>query len=164
MTATRWGRPDGGRSRRTVCATAVLLALLLGLLTGCSEEGPDYCGTLADEKKTLTDLASRAGARQGDVITPTLESFERLRADAPEQLVDEWDTLLFAYRALADAVEAAGVDPAQYRPGRRPPGMSAADARTLATVASKLQSPRVLDAVAGIEDHAQQVCKVDFRG
>jgi hypothetical protein len=119
---------------------------------------------LKTEQKTLTALADRADKRSGDVLTPTLAAFQRLRAASPQQLSDEWDTVVFAYRALADAVKQAGIDPASYRPGRLPDGVTHAEGKHLAAVAAQLEAPRVLDAVTGIEDHARQVCSVDFRG
>ncbi len=149
------------RRRRTAAVVLLLLATLLA--GGCSsDDGGDYCQTLSDEQKTLTDLADSSAKGGVDVLTPTLESFERLRAAAPEDLQDEWETVVVAYQALADAVAAAGVDPADYSPDKRPPGLSKAEADKLAAVASKLQSPRVVEAVAGLEQHADEVCKVDF--
>lgn len=136
------------------------IAVLVGFLTGCGSREGRYCGALAEEKSDLIKLADQKG---GDVLAPTLQSFERLRSLAPGELTDEWDTLVFAYQALADAVAAAGVDPADYDPAKRPAGVTAQQARRLAAVAAKLGSTRVQEAAAGIQDHAQQVCDVDFR-
>jgi hypothetical protein len=148
--------------RRTAIAAALALAALP--LAACGQDQPDYCATLKTEQKTLTALANRADSRSGDVLTPTLAAFEHLRAAAPQQLSDEWDTVVFAYRALADAVKQAGIDPASYRPGKRPDGVTRAEARHLAALAAQLDAPRVIDAVTGIEDEARQVCSVDLRG
>ena len=151
------------RLRRTAAGVPVLLvgALLLG---GCSDGG-DYCQTLKDEQKTLTDLSKKASPKGGtDVLTPTLDAFERLRAAAPEELQDEWETLVVAYQALADAVQQAGIDPADYRPDHPPAGLSAKQADQLAAVASKLSSERVIEAADGIEQYAKDVCHVDFTG
>lgn len=145
------------RHRRTALAL-----LLVAALSGCADADEEYCGALAEEQETLTELASGAG--RDDVLTPTLASFERLREAAPEELADEWDTVVFAYRALADAVEAAGVDPGDYRPDRPPPGLSKQEARRLAAVASKVASSRVRQAAGGIEQHAAEVCDVKFTG
>jgi hypothetical protein len=147
-------------SRRTAAAALVVLALV----SGCSEDGEDYCEAMKEEQKTLTDLADSSSEPGTDLLTPTLESFERLREAAPEELQDEWETVVVAYEALADAVDDAGVDPGEYRPDEPPPGVSAAEAERLAAVASKLASARVVEAVAGIEQHATDVCQVDFAG
>ena len=155
---------NGGLARRTAAGLPVLLvgALLLG---GCSKGSGDYCQTLADEKKTLTDLADKASPKGGtDVLTPTLKAFEQLKAVAPDELQDEWETLVVAYQALSDAVDQAGIDPADYRPDQPPPGISKQDADRLAAVADKLSSPRVLAAAQGIEDYGKNVCHVDFTG
>lgn len=156
------------RFRRTAAAVPVLL--LGALLGGCSGgdgggDGGDYCQTLKDEQQTLTDLSKKASPKGGtDVLTPTLQAFERLKEAAPQELQDEWETLVVAYQALADAVQRAGIDPADYRPDQPPPGLSKEQAAQLAAVADKLSSQRVLEAAQGIEDHAKAVCHVDFTG
>lgn len=139
--------------------TAVVALVLLGGLTGCSGgDEKDYCAAWAEERVALAELD--AG---GDLVTPVLSSYERLREVAPEDLADEYSTLVIAYQALADAIDEAGVDPADYDVDRRPDGVTPAEARQLAAVASKLDAPRVRQAAAGIEDHADQVCGDDSR-
>ena len=91
-------------TRRTAAAGAVLT--VLALLSGCADEREEYCEALAEEKATLNELAE-SSVDGGDVLTPTLESFEALRAVAPEELQDEWETLVVAYEAVVDAVERA---------------------------------------------------------
>lgn len=154
-------------SRHVRRTAAVVPVLLVGvLLAGCSgDDGGDYCQTLKDEQHNLTDLAKKASPQGGtDVLTPTLRSFERLKDAAPDDLQDEWETLVVAYQALADAVERAGIDPEDYRPDQPPSGLSKQQADQLASVADKLSSPRVLAAAQGIEDYAKEVCHVDFAG
>ena len=133
------------------------------MLNGCSEQGEDYCAALKEEQSTLTELADSA-EKGGDVLTPTVASFERLRTAAPEELRDEWDTLLVAYRSLVDAVQEAEIDPAEYRPDDPPPGLSGEEAKQLAAVASKVASARVVEAANGIQQHAREVCDVEFTG
>ena len=147
--------------RRTAAAGAVLMLLMP--LAACADEGEEYCEALAEEKATLTELAE-SSVDGGDVLTPTLESFETLRAAAPEELQDEWETLVVAYEAIVDAVDQAGIDPEEYRPDDLPEGVSGDEAERLASVASKLLSPRVREATAGIEQHAIEVCDVSFTG
>ena len=149
--------------RTTRVAGGAAAAVVLAMLGGCADEGEDYCEALAEEQQTLTELADGSAAG-GDVLTPTLESFQRLREEAPEELQDEWETLVVAYEALADAVDRAGIDPAEFRPDDLPEGLSEAEAERLGAVASKLVSGRVVEAVGGIEQHADEVCDVRFTG
>ena len=143
------------------------LALVAGLGAGCGDDadsrGGSYCSTLKQEKKQLADLADQAGRPGTDVLTPTREALGRLRDAAPADLRDEWDTVYYAWSSMVDAVKEAGVDPADYRPGQTPAGVSAADARKLGEVAAELSSPRVVDASRGLEDQARQVCHVELR-
>ena len=120
---------------------------------------------LADEQQTLTDLADSAAEGGVDVLTPTLESFERLRAAAPEELQDEWDTVVRRLPGARRRGSGRGVDPADYRPDEPPPGLSQAELGPAGRAwPSKLASARVGEAVAGIEHHAAEVCDVDFAG
>jgi hypothetical protein len=142
------------------------LLLVTGVLSGCgSDDGSDssYCSTLKDERTELTKLAGRASEPGTDVLTPTLDALGRLRKASPGDLRDEWDTVYYAWSSMVDAVEKAGVDPGDYRPGRIPEGVSAADARRLGEVAAQLTSPRVVEASRGLEDQARQVCHVELR-
>lgn len=143
--------------------SAALVLAAVVLLGSCADEGEEYCEVLAEEQQTLTKLADDS-AEGGDVLTPTLESFARLQETAPDELQDEWDTLAAAYEALVDAVQAAGIEPAEYDPENPPDDLSAKEANRLAAVASKLRSSRVAEAAGGIQDHAREVCEVDFTG
>jgi hypothetical protein len=143
-----------------VVGVTVLGAALVG---GCGEDD-GYCAALEEEQEVLVDLAGRPTEAGGDVLTPTLAAFERLRAEAPEVLADEYDTVVFAYRALAEAVEDAGLAPEDVRPGERPEGLRRAEARRLAAVAHTLATDRVRDAAAGIETHARDACGVELAG
>ncbi len=158
--------PSGSRSRRGRRVVVPLLVLALTASTaacGAGEE-EDYCAAFLERRQELSDLAGQqaeAAASGGsvDVLTPTLSAFEELRALAPADLQDEWDTLVFAYRDLAEAVETSGVDPAEFRVGEVPEGLAPADRRALARVASKLGAPRVVGAADGIEGYSAQVCE-----
>jgi hypothetical protein len=151
------------RHRRAAAALAA--AVLATGLAACSDPQDDYCETFLDSRQRLSDLAGQQAeaAQQGsegvDVVTPTLESFEELRTLAPEELQDEWDTLVFAYRDLVEALEAAGVDPADFLGGEPPEDLPPDVRRELARVAGKIDSPRVVEAANGVEGHAAQVCE-----
>jgi hypothetical protein len=138
---------------------AVTAAVLAIGLMGCSDPEEGYCETLAAEQGELTELAERDS---GDVLSPTAASFQRLQEAAPEELRDEWDTVVGAYQVLKETIDELGVDPDSYDPEAPPDDLADAAVRRLATAAGALGSTRVLDAVRGIEDHARTVCDVDF--
>jgi hypothetical protein len=136
------------------------------VLTGCGgDDGQDgYCAALAEEEPALAELVARAGEPGVDLLTPTLEAYQRLRDRAPEELTDEWDTVVLAHEALADEAAELGVEPGQLRFDRRPEGLTGAEFRQLRALADELAFARVRDALEGIEDHASEVCEVDFAG
>lgn len=145
--------------------TRALLAsgmLVLASVSGCADQTEKYCNTLEDDKQALTDLAKNADEPESDLFGDSLAVFEELRDEAPDDMVDEWDTFVFAWQGLADAFDEAGVDPRDYQPANRPPGVSDAEAKAIEGASLELASPRVVDAGDGIEQHARDVCKVDL--
>ncbi len=149
-------------TRRGRMMAATLLSA--GLLAGCSDAEQEYCTVLEDKGSVLTELASQSTTPGTDVLTPSLAAIEDLREAAPDDLRDEWTTVLNAWQGLADAVAAAGVPPGEYRPGVMPDGVTGADRRRLEGAATKLAGLPVLEAAGAIEDHARQVCDVDLGG
>lgn len=145
---------------------AALVALVTVGLSGCADDQDDYCGAFLDSREELSELATRQAASKGsvDVLTPSVAAFEDLRDRAPAELRDEWDTVVFAYEDLADAVRRTGVDPGEFVVGEVPEGLTATDRRALARVAGKLGSPRVVEAVSGIEAYSAQVCEEEPSG
>lgn len=144
----------------------VLAALLLAATAACGGDGEqeDYCASFLERRQELSDLTARQSeaAKDGegvDVLSPTLAAFEDLRSQAPTELRDEWDTLVFAYRDLAEAVESSGLDPVEFQVGEVPEGLAPADRKVLSRVASKLGAPRVVEAASGIEGYSAQVCE-----
>lgn len=139
------------------------MLVLTGGLTACSSD-PDeaYCEALREQKQELSELAGQAGKAGTDVLGPTLTSLRALEDEAPSELEDEYSTVVNAWEALLEAVGAAGIDPAEYDRKETLRELDPADARRLRQTADALASPRVVDASAGIEDHAAQVCGVDF--
>ncbi len=149
----------------------VLAVALLGATSACGggEDQEGYCTSFLDRRQELSDLTARQSeaSKDGegvDVLTPTLAAFEELRSASPAELRDEWDTLVFAYRDLAEAVDDSGLDPVEFRVGEVPEGLAPADRKVLSRVASKLGAPRVVEAAAGIEGYSAQVCEVSEDG
>lgn len=139
----------------------LLLAVVLvaGGLASCASRTEQYCGTLREDRHVLAKLASGTGKGR---LQRTLAVFQELRREAPEDLTDEWDTLVYAWQTLASSFRKAGVDPDTYRPDNRPADVTPREARNITDAANELRSARVLDAGRSIEQHAHDVCHVDL--
>ena len=145
-------------------ARAGLAALLLVPLAGCAGEQETYCSTVEEEQRTLAELSEGADDPAAGTLARTIDVFGRLQADAPEDMVDEWDTYVTAWRALETALRDAGADEAMFTDGEKPAGMSEEDYSSISAAAADLRSTRVVEAAAGIEQHALDVCKIDLNG
>lgn len=149
--------------RTTRLSRVLVVGLLAGLSSaGCSSRTESYCDTLQNERQTLTGLATSAGRSGGALFDDSLEVFESLRDQAPDDIRDEWDTYVFAWQGVAAAFDRAGTTPQEYGAGDRPRGVSAAEAEAIEDAAGDLSSDRVQEAARGIEQHARDVCKVDL--
>jgi hypothetical protein len=136
----------------------VAAGLLLG---GCSDATGTYCQTLADQQQVVAELAgSQRPSREQ--LHSGLAAFEELQQAAPTDIRDEWDTFVFAWQDLVEAFDAAGVDPARFRPQDPPPHATDAQVQAIESAAAELASARVTDAGRGIEQHARDVCGVDL--
>jgi len=149
---------------RTALAAGVVIVLGLALGTGCSDATDDYCTTLTDEKATLDRLSERAGDAGSGVLAESIDVFERLRDAAPDDLRDEWVSYVNAWQGLEVALERAGVDAGVFERGEQPEGVGDAEYDAVRDAADKMRSGPVVDAAAGIEQHAIDVCGVDLGG
>ena len=151
------------RRRRTALVVAGLL--LTAGLTGCSNGTESYCSTLKDDQKRLDSLATQA-AKPGEqgvrALGDTVGVLSDLRDAAPEDISDEWNTLVGALQGLVDAVQATGHPLGDFAGGTRPEGVTTGQYDAVKQAASELQSTRVQQAGKSIEQHAQDVCKVDL--
>lgn len=139
------------------------LVLVAALLIGCgSDEGDDYCSTLRSDNTALNELADAAQERDADYLVEALAIFERIREVAPDDLRDEWDTVVFAWSDLVDSLEQAGIDAGTFDPGKRPEGVSPEVFRNVKDVAAELSSVRVLDAVRVINEQARNACELSL--
>jgi len=144
---------------RAVIAVTVLLA---ASLTGCSGPTEKYCDTLQGDQKSLEKLAASANDPGGDVLTDSVAIFDDLRDRAPDDIADEWDTFDLAWQDLADALKTAGVDPADYRAGKKTAAVTDRQAQAISAAAGELRSQPVVEAGRSIEHHARDVCGVDL--
>lgn len=150
-------------TKRWLAATTATAVLTAGL-GGCTRSTGSYCDTLRDDRAQLEALSGQADKRGGDSLQRSLEVFEELRDAAPDDISDEWDTLVAAWQDLVDAVHRTGAPLSAFRGGKRPAGVSTADYRAVQQAAAGLAGTRVRQAGASIEQHALDVCKVDLGG
>jgi hypothetical protein len=148
--------------RTRAVAAPLSCAVVSALLTGCASDTERYCGALEDKQQELKELAEAAGERDEDTFADTLAVLEELRSDAPDDIVDEWDTLIFSLQSLEGALSDAGVEPGEYRPGAPAPGVNEQEADRIEAAAADLRSQPVVAAGEGIEQHAVDVCGINL--
>jgi hypothetical protein len=150
---------------RPVAVLAGVTVSLVVALAGCaSEPQEDYCDALESEKQALSDLSAGSAEPREGVVTETIGVFERLREEAPADVQDEWDVYLTAWRGLETALDEAGADETLFEDGSRPEGMSREHYRAISQAAVELRSTEVVEAAAGIEQQALDVCSIDLGG
>lgn len=139
------------------------VVLPLAALASCSSDPEEaYCDEVSDVRSDLAAAALTAGDEEGAYLGPVLRVLEDLRSASPDDLRDEWDTFVFAWRDLVDVLEETGVDPTTFDPDQRPAGLSQEDFDQILAVGRELGTPRVRDAVRVISDHAVAVCETPF--
>jgi hypothetical protein len=136
-------------------AAAVALALLP---TGCGGGGAEsgYCAALKQDQTIFADDGT------GLALITNLPRLEKLAAQAPGDLDDEWQTFTAALESLRDAIKAAGLKPGDFVDGKPPAGTSAAARTAIAQAADELSDDDVVTAADGIEQQAKDVCKLQL--
>ena len=139
-------------------AAGLLVALLLPL-SGCGDPTKDYCSALEEHNK---EIAEMVGSDSPDGLLNGLPMLRDLAEKAPEDLADEWQTFVDAVEGLDDALEKAGVKPEDFVAGKPPKGTGAREQKAIADAASQIVSADVVQASAGIEQQARDVCKLNL--
>ncbi|MBO9521229.1 MAG: hypothetical protein J7518_06805 [Nocardioidaceae bacterium] len=127
-------------------------------VAGCGGgSGEDaYCGALKKDQGVFADDSS------GMALIGNLPALHRLAAKAPDDLDDEWQTVLSALDSLDEAIEKAGVKPGDFANGQPPAGLSATEKTRIAQAASEVADQDVVDAFSGIDQQARDVCKLQL--
>jgi len=155
--------PAGGRRTRVGAVLAVGVLLAAGL-SGCSGT-KSYCASLKTDQKKLSTLATQAarpGAKGADALGSTVRVLDGLRDQAPDDIRDQWDTVVAALQGVVDAAKATGHPLADFAGGRRPAGVTPGQLQAVRAAAAEMTGTRVQQAGQSIEQHAQDVCKVDL--
>lgn len=135
------------------------LLLLLTPLAGCATEQEKYCQAVKDHQKQLTEIMSDAGPTS---LLEALDSFRELRAEAPSDISDEWQQVIRSIEGLQQALDDAGVDPADFDRGKPPEGLSKQEQEAIARAADEVGSQRTEVALAGVRQQALDVCKTQL--
>lgn len=136
----------------TALAVATALVVLAG---GCQDQQEKYCDAVKDHQQ---ELGETLGGGSPDALLKALPIFRDLRDDAPEDVRDEWTTLIDALEGLAQALEDADVDPSTYDREHPPADLSQEDKDAIDAAARRLTSEETLTAFSGVDQHAKDVC------
>jgi hypothetical protein len=146
--------------RRVRAASAAALAIVLvGGLAGCGDREKSYCAALEADQEKFATVQEDAG---GVGLLKLRTTLHALAEKAPDDLTDEWQTLLGAIDAFAQTLDDAGVKPGDFVNGQPPAGLSEAARTRIASAASELSSTDVVEAANGIEQQAKDVCKLQL--
>ena len=87
---------------RLSAAIAAVVLVGVGTLSGCSGgDGSDYCNRVRDnaKNKTLENINARSKSATGQFLAEA----KQLRADAPDELTDEYNAIVRAFEEPANA-------------------------------------------------------------
>ena len=138
-----------------LAALLVPIALLAGLVTGCADQQEKYCDAVKDHQQELGRVLGDGGP---DALLKALPIFRDLADDAPDDLRDEWKTVIDALDGLEQALDDAGVDPGSYDREHPPEGLSQADQDAIDAAAAQLSSEATVTALSGVDQQAKDVC------
>ncbi len=149
------GRAVPLRAARGV-AGAVVLCLGVGALAGCSTPTERYCAVVSEQQPALSEAAGAGGPTALLSVLPALRS---LQDAAPDDIRGDWDVVVGRLGRLADALEAAGVDPGTYDRTSPPPSVSDDQRGDIESAARQLATPEMVAALGAVQQQARDVCR-----
>ena len=132
------------------------VAVLLPLLAACGSDQDDYCAAVQEHQQELSDIV---GSGAPDALLKALDAFRDLQDHAPDDITDEWQQVVGRIEALAEALDAAGVDPATYDRDHPPEGVTAEQKARIDAAAAQLGSGTTLRALQDLDQQARDVCR-----
>lgn len=155
---------------KRILSAVATAALGLCLLTACGDDsgdkasgsGGDYCSDLKDAKKQVDAL------KGGDLsdLEKTTDTMHKLADEAPDEIKDDWKTLVDGVDKLVAALEKAGLDDedmATLQNGQVPEGVDMAALQSLMSEIQALDTPEFEKAGDNITKHAKDECGVDLQ-
>ncbi|HEX7738792.1 MAG TPA: hypothetical protein VF426_04005 [Marmoricola sp.] len=152
---------------RSAAAAAVLGAALLAttacgnpvhLITG-GNAIDDYCAALNSHQRQFADMTSQ---NSPVALLDARSMFKSLADKAPDDMTDDWQTLLLALDGLQKALDHAGVKASDYVDGKPPSTLSTAERKVIAVAADQLSAQSTVNAVDAIDQEARDVCKINL--
>ena len=143
--------------RSAVLGLVVAMLLALGGCGGSTVD--DYCKDLGENRKQMADMVA---SQSPTALLSHLPMLRDLAEKAPSDLQDEWQTFLDAVEGLDKAIDRAGVKASDFKDGQPPAGLSETDRKAVADAAGEIRTDEVVQAAAGIEQQARDVCKINF--
>jgi len=140
------------RTARRAAAALLLAALVTG---GCADQKETYCEAVEDHQEELGEVL---GDGSPTALLEALPVLEDLADEAPDDLRDEWRTVIDALEGLEQALDDAGVDPSTYDRDHPPEGLSQADQDAIDAAARQLTSDETVTAFNGVDQQAKDVC------
>jgi len=131
----------------------VLVAALFA--GGCADEKEKYCDAVEDHQQELSEVL---GDGTPTALLEALPILRDLADEAPDDIRDEWRTVIDALEGLEDALDDAGVDPATYDRDHPPAGLSPSDQDAIDAAARRLTSAETVAAFNGVDQQAKDVC------
>jgi hypothetical protein len=137
-------------------AESLVAALVLTMLvTGCQGQQEKYCDAVEDHQQELGEVL---GDGSPDALLKALPVLRALQDKAPDDLRDEWKTVIDALDGLQRALADAGVDPATYDRDHPPAGVTQDDQDAIDAAADQLTSDETVTAFSGVDQQAKDVC------
>lgn len=148
-------RPTSG-SRSAVGPALAAVVLVPLVLAGCSGDPQErYCEEVEAHQRELSDIAA---SDDPGALFDALDDYDELRAVAPRDVVDEWDTVLDPLHRLRDVLAEHDVDPSTYDGGAPPADLDPAARREIEAAARAAGSAQAVTAMGALEQQALDVC------
>lgn len=142
--------------RRRGLAAAIAVLLLGSGLAGCGGSvQADYCSAVKSRQSHLSAVLGEGG---NAALLQALPTFRELQDKAPEDIRDDWKTVVDRLTALQRALAAAGVEAQEYDAKHPPADVTASQRRAIADAATKLGSTATVTALNAVQQHARDVC------
>lgn len=146
------------RGARCAAAAALAVVLVSGV-AACRDQETSYCSALKADQEMFATMQDDTS---GLVLLNHRAKLHDLGDEAPDDLVDEWQTLLGAIDAFAKTLDDVGANPDDFVNGQTPAGLSESARARIEGAASELSSEDVVEAANGIEQQAKDVCKLQL--